>query len=113
MNTDRDDTLLDACLDEVLAGRSPPDLTARIVQAHAARRVVDPSVLPAELPGPAVTRFESEVVPPPIVAAANGRPVVELAPARPVAGRKKSASEWQSVLVAASVIGICLVVGLA
>jgi cytoskeletal protein RodZ len=113
MNPDRDDTLLDACLDEVLAGRTPPDLTARIVQAHAARRVVDPSVLPAELPGPAAVRFESEVVPPPIVAAANGRPVVELSPSRSVVGRKKSASEWQSVLVAASVIGISLVVGLA
>jgi len=57
MNPERDDTLLDACLDEVLGGRTPPDLTARIVQAHAARRAVDPSVLPAELPGPALARF--------------------------------------------------------
>lgn len=37
MNPDRDDTLLDACLDEVLAGRTPPDLSARILQAWAAR----------------------------------------------------------------------------
>src|SRR4029453_2084719 len=51
LTPDRDSPLLDACLDEVLAGRSPPDLTARIVQAHAAGHRVDLSVLPAALPG--------------------------------------------------------------
>ncbi|HEV3004657.1 MAG TPA: DUF1549 domain-containing protein [Pirellulales bacterium] len=36
---ERDDPLLDALLDEALGGRQPPDLSARIVQALAARRV--------------------------------------------------------------------------
>ncbi|MCI0357002.1 MAG: DUF1549 domain-containing protein, partial [Planctomycetaceae bacterium] len=112
MAPDRDNPLLDACLEEVLAGRSPPDLTARIVQAHAAGRIVDPSVLPTQLPGPPVDRLMA-VVPPPVIAGANGQPVVELAPSRALARRKSAARQWQSMLVAASVIGLGLVIGLA
>ena len=37
MNQDRDDSVLEACLDEVLGGRVPPDLTARILEAWAAQ----------------------------------------------------------------------------
>jgi hypothetical protein len=106
MTPDRDDHLLDACLDEVLAGRSPPDLSARIMQAYAARRAVDPAVLPGDLPGPAVGAGWQ----PP--AAANGHPVVELPQIRSNLRRKAGASEWQSVLIAASVVGIGLLIGL-
>jgi hypothetical protein len=52
MSAARDHDLLDGPLDEVLAGRTPPDLTARIMQAYAMRRPVDLSVLPPALPGP-------------------------------------------------------------
>ena len=118
MNPDRDDQLLDACLDEVLAGRNPPDLTARIMRAAAARRPVDRSVLPAELPGPAVGQFADEVIAPPIVAASNGRPLVEVAPSRSASAKKSQLgqsqpAQWQSILVAASVLGIAALVGLA
>jgi len=113
MTPERDDPLLDACLDEVLAGRTPPDLAARIFHAHAAGRRVDSTVLPAELPGPAISRFdECMVIPPPVIAASNGHPAVELAP-RIVVTRKKPAKEWQSAVVAASIIGLSAVVGLA
>jgi hypothetical protein len=123
MTPDRDDPLLDACLDEVLAGRSPPSLTARIMHAHAAGRRVDPSLLPAELPGPALNRFDVDrfdaatVEPPPVIAAVNGH-IVDLAPVnkrlpRMGANRKRSAREWQSLLVAASIIGLGLAIGLA
>ncbi|ADB18407.1 protein of unknown function DUF1549 [Pirellula staleyi DSM 6068] len=37
MTPDRDNPILDACLEEILADRTPPDLTARILQAWAAR----------------------------------------------------------------------------
>src|SRR4029453_12493574 len=100
MTPDRDSPLLDACLDEVLAGRSPPDLTARIVQAHAAGHRVDLSVLPAALPGPQlagapVDRLLSEVIPPPVIAGANGRAVVELASNFSTPRRKQAPREWQ------------------
>jgi hypothetical protein len=36
MTPDRDDPILDACLDEVLGGRTPPDLSPQILQALAA-----------------------------------------------------------------------------
>src|SRR5262245_58789513 len=36
MNHDRDDSLLDSFLDEVLGGQSPPDLAARILAASTA-----------------------------------------------------------------------------
>src|SRR5262245_42037860 len=35
MTADHDEPVLDACLDEVLGGRTPPDLTARILRAWA------------------------------------------------------------------------------
>src|SRR5262245_39275145 len=113
MNPDRDDPLLDACLDEVLAGRSPPDLTARIMQAHAASKRIDLSALPVQLPGPPIDRVLGDVVPPPVIAGANGRAVVELPSSRPLTKRKQAAGEWQSIVVAASVLGLAAVLGLA
>ena len=37
MNDDREDPVLDACLDEVLGGCTPPDLSARILRALSLR----------------------------------------------------------------------------
>jgi hypothetical protein len=39
MTPDRDDPILDAMLEEVLGGRMPPDLSARIMQSLAIRGV--------------------------------------------------------------------------
>ena len=60
MNPERDDTLLDGCLDEVLAGRTPPDLSARILQAWAARGGVRAAQPLASLP------LNGEPVAPPV-----------------------------------------------
>src|SRR5512145_1187947 len=38
MSPERDDPILDSCLDEVLGGRKAPDLTARILKALAERQ---------------------------------------------------------------------------
>lgn len=61
-----DDHLLDGCLDEVLGGRTPQDLTARIMQAWAMRQGVaqnfDDVVLPP-LPGPAIETLPLEIAP--------------------------------------------------
>ncbi len=116
MASDRDNPLLDACLDEVLGGRTPPNLTARILQAHAARRSIDLSVLPPVLPGPAPTYSAQIPVPPPVLAGlsatpANGHPVVELSGIRPFARRTKVHSNWQPLLVAASILGVAVAIG--
>lgn len=68
MSTGRDDKfddhLLDGCLDEVLGGRTPQDLTARIMQAWAMRRQssIDDVALPP-LPGPPVETLPLEIAP--------------------------------------------------
>ena len=61
----RDEHLLDGCLDEVLGGRTPPDLTARIMQAWAMRRQagVDQNLLLPPLPGPAIETLPLEIAP--------------------------------------------------
>ena len=75
MTPDRDDPLLDACLDEVLGGRRPPDLTARIMQALAERASANGNAHLTPVPPPVLT-----VAPPVASPGVNGRPVVELSP---------------------------------
>src|SRR4051794_12406488 len=86
MNPDRDDPLLDACLDEILGGRRPPDLTTRILDAWSARhheQGAPGQFLPSVLPG----SQDSVPEPPPVllevqravdIPSPNGRPLVEL-----------------------------------
>ena len=112
-DSDHDDRLLDACLDEVLAGRSPPDLTARIMQAHAAGRVVDSAVLPRELPGPGLGRTSGEIVPPAVFSAPNGYAFVEVVKSSSRAQAKRTVPSWQPMLIAASVAGVAVTIGLA
>jgi hypothetical protein len=61
----RDEHLLDGCLDEVLGARTPPDLTARIMQAWAMRRQsgVESDVSLPPLPGPPVETLPLEIAP--------------------------------------------------
>jgi uncharacterized protein DUF1549/uncharacterized protein DUF1553 len=40
MTADHDEPILDACLDEVLGGRTPPDLTSRILRSWASREEI-------------------------------------------------------------------------
>jgi len=60
-----DDHLLDGCLDEVMGGRTPQDLTARIMQAWAMRRqsVADQEIALPPLPGPAIETLPLEIAP--------------------------------------------------
>lgn len=122
MNDDRD-PILDACLDEVLAGRRPPDLTARILQAYAARGsngAGAASNLP--LPGPPIGNG-SPVSAPPVVAAspnrrlfdttpANGQPIVKLSASRRMP-RRNSHSAVQAAVVAASLLAVAALAGVA
>ncbi|HEX5102193.1 MAG TPA: DUF1549 domain-containing protein, partial [Pirellulaceae bacterium] len=125
--TDDRDPILDACLDEVLAGRRPPDLTARILQAWAARGIAgsrsDPNVA---LPGPAIDSNVVLPAAPPVIAAssngrlqettpANGQPVVELRTtgSRSRSGRRKSSFTAQAAMIAASVLAVAALAGVA
>ena len=48
---ERDETMLDAALEELLSGEGPPDMAGRILRAHAAGRVaVDGGSIPLALP---------------------------------------------------------------
>jgi hypothetical protein len=60
-----DDHLLDGCLEEILGGRTPPDLTARIMQAWAMRRQsgIDSDIVLPPLPGPPVETLPLEIAP--------------------------------------------------
>src|SRR2546425_10430038 len=98
-----DDPLLDSLLDEVLAGRTPPDLTTQVLQAYAARRY-----------------GEQAPVPPPILAGVQQ--AWEQPAANPVVqshaihnGRQRRSEQWSAawtVGIAAAVIGLGVTVGL-
>jgi hypothetical protein len=108
MDFEPDDPLLDSLLDEVLAGRTPPDLTSRILQAYAARQYGDkapepPPVL-AGVPLAAVPKVYEPVA---IDAQVQSH-------ARPT-GRKRQSESWSTALtigLAAAVIGMGVIVGL-
>ena len=84
MNPERDDPILDACLDEVLGGRKAPDLTDRILRAL------------GEKANPPLTRSNGTAVP--------------LQPAK--LGRKADRM-WYWVAVAAGVGGLGITLGIA
>ena len=109
-----DDHLLDGCLDEVLGGRTPQDLSARIMQAWAMRRqaTIDDVALPP-LPGPSVETLPLEIAPhaihaveppPQTVAAANGH----YASARRTSThrKRKTDNSWMWWAAAACVAGL-------
>src|SRR5437762_2237190 len=117
MAFDSDDPVLDACLDEVLAGRTPPDLTARILQAWAARPQAEQSA--ADKPPPLVFPLApQEAIPaaPPSPLLAGLPHVFEGASTHPLvdrrsaasgrARRQKSPSTALTIGLAAGVIGL-------
>ncbi|HUE72986.1 MAG TPA: DUF1549 domain-containing protein [Pirellulaceae bacterium] len=103
MKPDRD-PILDACLDEVLGGRRPPDLTARILRALAEAKIDQ------KLPTPAVRIDDPalDVSVDPLVAV-NGRA------AKPV--RRRAANPrtplWQWITTAAAIGGLGIALGIA
>ena len=95
--SDERDPMLDACLDEILGGQTPPDLTPRIMQAW--------SMLPPSLP------TESPVAPPvqnPVKIKAAHKVSTSSSSAIPRASRFVA-----SMVVAASVVAIGLGIGFA
>ncbi len=113
MEPEHDDPILDACLDEVLGGRIPPDLTARIVDASrnfaiADSSAVDDGALALPEPPPIVTR-------PPAIG-----PFPADAPFAPIASHRaqpaRRAERWSPaawITVAAGLIGVVVVIGIA
>ncbi|HTN74045.1 MAG TPA: DUF1549 domain-containing protein, partial [Pirellulaceae bacterium] len=130
MSPDRDDPILDAYLGEVLGGRTPPDLTARILQAWAATgndpSRLDPRLLQAlhgaPVPPPlAAEPTWVEPIAPPVQAPLylNGHapvaepplasaPLVALKPRRDsvksVRAARRSQAPWLSLTIAGSVV---------
>jgi len=118
MDSDRDDILLDTCLDEVLGGHRPPDLTARIMQAFAARAHANGNLANGNANGsPANSASHVAPVPPPVLAAvhqpapSNGQAVVEVSRRTPPVRlrRSRSSEAWllvAGVLVLAAAVGV-------
>jgi hypothetical protein len=103
MDFEPDDPLLDSLLDEVLAGRTPPDLTARILQAYAARQYGED----APEPPPVLTGVQKVFEP------AAAKPTVQ-APAKYNSRQRRSQSRTSAltIVLAAAVIGFGITIGL-
>jgi hypothetical protein len=105
MEPEHNDPILDACLDEVLGGRTPPDMTARIVNAARNFELTD-SAIPE--PPPIMTR-------PPAI----GTLPVDVSFATTVNHHKSSerrSERWSPaalVGLAAGLIGVLVVLGIA
>src|SRR5690349_18183775 len=102
--TDRDDRILDACLEEILGEQTPPDLSHRILHALAARAGSAAAVpLPDEAPHP--------VRPAPIPLRDNVSPV----PASPAERSMWRSPAWFAAAVAVglliAVVGYRLMAG--
>lgn len=95
--TEQHDPVLDACLDEILGGQTPPDLTPRIMQAWA----MLPPALPAE------PCAEPPVQNPVTIKAAGKKP------ASPTSAALRVSRLWVSVAVAASIVAVGLGIGYA
>lgn len=99
---ERDETMLDAALEEVLSGEGPPDMSGRILRAHAAGRVAgDVSSIPLAVP------VAPPVAAPPVVAPAS--PVQWVSPGGRGASRSRRPAaafgqQWTGVAIAAGVL---------
>src|ERR1043166_8918431 len=106
---DTDDPILDALLDEVLAGRSPPDLAAQILQSAAPRRYGDQSAHEHASPEP-----------PPVLAGvqnafagADAAPMVQpRASGATRSKRKQPLSAALTVGLALAIVGLGLTIGI-
>ncbi len=99
--SDRDDRILDACLEEALGGQTPPDLTDRILHALATR---PGGAAPASLPGDTPRTGH----PAPVILREGVPPVHSSTLAR--ASSKRPA--WLAAAVAASLLAVLVGYGL-
>lgn len=115
MKPDRDDPIIDAALEELLGGRTPPDLTARIMQAWAVQRSeagwseAPPAILAGITPPP----IEAiEPVPPPVQGVSSAYTADNVAPpAEPLVrvrtttfSQRKRTSVWQNAGATAALL---------
>src|SRR5436309_4649000 len=101
MDFEENDPLLDSLLDEVLAGRTPPDLTARILQAYAARRYGEQALEPPPVLTGVHKVFDLPISQLPVQAHAKHN------------GRQRRAESWSTALtigIAAAVIGLSVTI---
>ena len=102
MTPDRDDPILDSCLEEVLGGRRPPNLTDRILRALAEARIDQ------KLPTPAYHDPVIDVsIDPHPIAAVNGQRVGY------GKSRRRASPLWQWAAVSAVVGGLGIALGIA
>ena len=102
MTPDRDDPILDACLEEVLGGKRPPDLTERILRAMAEANIDQKLPTPAFRSSDPVIDISVQAHP---AATVNGRRV-SYGKSRPVSPL------WQWVAVSAAVGGLGIALGI-
>lgn len=97
MNDDLDDPIIDACLDEVLGGQSPPDLTARILLAwnHIGSNVAVPA--------------SSASSPSDVAASSAQQPTAAIQVRQPkVVGnsRREASSPWLAIAASLAMVGL-------
>src|SRR4029079_3589997 len=103
MDLEPDDPLLDSLLDEVLAGRTPPDLTARISQAYAARQYGEQTPEPPPVLSGVHQAFAPTTSAPALQTYAKQN------------GRQRRSEAWSTPMtigVAAAVVGLAVTIGL-
>lgn len=106
MAVDREDTMLDACLAEVLGGAAPPDLSGTILAAY--ERAVREGTLREGASPMADGDVPGVVAPPPVVVPLKGGvPVVT--PSRRTKHRRTTTLQWLSL--AAGVVGLGVGIG--
>ncbi len=105
MTPEHDDPILDACLDEVLGGRRPPDLTARILKALSESQSIERRLPPA---APRIDVAASDFSAPASAAQSNGQAVSLARRQRSPKARRKPVWQWLAVSVAIGGLGIAL-----
>src|SRR5262245_36363874 len=119
MTIDRDDPILDACLDEVLAGKSPPDLTPQILRGWAAQNHSGAAAATHGIPViPPHINEDSIPEPPPVMALSPWERVAATQPGEGIHvrhwdNRTKPRSQWnRTIVLAAGILGLGLAVGI-
>src|SRR6266436_3156541 len=123
MSSEHDEELIDAFLDEVLGGRTPPDLSPKIMQAWSAGAATGSELgdaWPPQVSPPLPTlRADAVVSEPPIIAvmsqaadAADGEPLFELPDGHSARrGRRERRSERRAIPVGLAVVAAVLLIG--
>ncbi len=117
MNSDHEDRILEAGLEEVLGGQYPPDLSAKILQALETRRASAPPDAVAASNSSLLVSASLPLPPPVLPSAEPAAPPVSLASSpttspRPHSRRRpRSSAAWLGATVAASLVIILVTIG--